>query len=101
PIPSGAPSSMASHKVPVPSAVAIRRNGPVTVDAKLDEPAWSAATPVTDFTQSDPDEGKPASERTEVRFLFDDDALYVGARMFDAHGPSGVMTRLVRRDGSF
>jgi hypothetical protein len=79
----------------------VRRQGRVILDGKLDEPAWRAATPITEFTQLDPDEGRPASQRTEVRFLFDDDALYVGAKMYDSLGPAGVTTRLVRRDATF
>lgn len=89
------------HKLAVPSAVAVRRTGPVTLDATLDEDAWKAATPITEFRQIDPNEGQPASQRTEVRFLYDDDALYIGAKMFDAAGAAGVTTRLVRRDASF
>ena len=100
-VPPAPPSYMAAHNVPVPTAFAERRASPVTLDGKLDEAAWQNAKPITDFTQLDPDEGKPASQRTEVRFLFDDDALYVGAKMFDSNGPNGVMTRLVRRDASF
>jgi hypothetical protein len=87
--------------VPVPSAVAAERKTPVAIDGKLDEAAWHAATPITEFTQSDPEEGKPASERTEVRFLFDGDALYVGARMYDRMGRAGIKTNLVRRDDNF
>ena len=89
------------HKVPVPMAVAVKRNGPVVLDGKLDETAWQAATPITEFRQIDPNEGEKASQRTEVRFLFDDDALYVGAKMYDTEGGKGVMTRLVRRDATF
>jgi hypothetical protein len=89
------------HTVAVPSALAVRREGRVVLDGRLDEPAWRSASPITQFTQLDPDEGKPASQRTEVRFLFDDDALYVGAKMYDTNGPAGVTTRLVRRDASF
>src|SRR5688500_5155117 len=89
------------HPIAVPVATAARRNGPVVLDAKLDEAAWKSARPVTDFIQQDPEEGKPGTQRTEVRFLFDDDALYVGARMHDTSGARGVTTRLVRRDGSF
>ena len=37
----------------------------------LDDAAWQSATPVTEFTQTDPKEGEPATERTEVRFMFD------------------------------
>jgi hypothetical protein len=89
------------HSIPVPSAHASRRTGPIALDGKLDEDVWRAAAAITEFTQSDPDEGKPASERTEVRFLYDDEALYVGAKMYDANGPAGVTTRLVRRDADF
>src|SRR5262249_36634706 len=42
--------------------------------------------------------GDPATQRTEVRFLFDDEALYIGARMYDTEGAAGVRSRLVRRD---
>src|SRR5262245_66593550 len=76
-------ASSFGHRVPAPTAVAVRRSGPVVLDGRLDEPAWRVAEPITDFTQVDPDEGKPASQRTEVRFLYDDDALYVGAKMYD------------------
>ncbi|MDB4874703.1 MAG: putative rane associated hydrolase [Gemmatimonadetes bacterium] len=89
------------HATPVPSVTAARRVGAVTLDAKLDEEAWKAAQPITDFTQVDPSEGKPATQRAEVRFLFDDDALYVGAKMYDSNGAKGVTTRVVRRDASF
>ncbi|MEO6876998.1 MAG: DUF5916 domain-containing protein, partial [Gemmatimonadaceae bacterium] len=89
------------HTIPVPRVRAARRVGPVVLDAKLDEPAWAAATPITKFTQFDPDPGQPASQRTEVRFLYDDEALYVGAKMYDTQGAKGVTTRLVRRDAMF
>ncbi|HEX8945768.1 MAG TPA: carbohydrate binding family 9 domain-containing protein, partial [Gemmatimonadaceae bacterium] len=89
------------HTVAVPSAMAARRTQPIVLDGKLDEAAWQAAQPITEFKQIDPEEGKPASQRTEVRFLFDDDALYVGAKMYDTEGAKGVTTRLVRRDATF
>src|SRR5438067_5610508 len=79
----------------LPTARAARLTGTIRLDGKLDEPAWRDA-PVTDaFTQVDPEEGKPASERTEVRVLYDDDALYVGVRLFDR---GHVIGRLGRRD---
>jgi hypothetical protein len=89
------------HTVPVPSAVAAPKVGAITIDGRLDEEAWTKATPVTDFTQVDPKEGEPATQRTDVRFLYDADALYVGARMYEKNGPRDVVTRLVRRDGDF
>jgi len=102
--PDTAPAASAlayGHRVPVPRATAARRSGPIVLDAKLDEPAWHAAAPITKFTQTDPDEGKPASQRTDIRILYDEDALYVGAKMYDDHGAAGVTTRLVRRDATF
>src|SRR5678809_1333371 len=71
------------HPTVVPSARAVRSTGTVQIDGRLDEPAWRTAQPVTDFTQTDPVEGAPASQRTEVRFLYDDAALYIGAKMYD------------------
>ena len=43
--------------------------GPVRLDGVLDDPAWLAADSLSDFTQLDPDEGQPATERTVVRLL--------------------------------
>lgn len=84
--------------MPVPSAVAAERVGVVLIDGLLDEEGWSKATPITEFTQIDPKEGQPGTQRTEVRFLYDNEALYVGARMFEKNGAKDVVTRLVRRD---
>src|SRR2546426_10937941 len=69
----------------------------IRVDGKLDDPAWSKATPVDQFTQRDPNEGQPVSERTEVRILIGEDVLFVGARLYDRE-PAKIRRRLVRRD---
>jgi len=74
--------------------------GEIELDGRLGEPAWSAARPATDLYQWEPEEGELATQRTEVRFLFDADAIYVGARMYDELGAAGVESRLVRRDQS-
>ena len=71
--------------------------GSVTVDGRLDEAAWAAAAPATGFVQLEPDQGRPASEPTEVRILVDDDAVYVGAHLGDGD-PDGIVARLGRRD---
>jgi len=71
--------------------------GTIRVDGHLDEPAWQTAEPVDRFTQRDPSEGQPASERTEVRFVIGEDALYIGARMHDQDARK-IRARLVRRD---
>jgi hypothetical protein len=94
----GTPDPKSRHAIPVPSAYAVHRASPIVIDGKLDDTAWNDATPVTDFTQTDPNEGKPASQKTEMRFLFDDGALYIGAKMHDTEGAKGVRTSLVRRD---
>ena len=98
PLASLAGQSRYGHVSVVPSVVATPRSGPIVLDGKLDDDAWRAAPPITEFTQLDPDEGKPATERTEVHILYDDAAIWVGARMFDALGARGVTTRLARRD---
>jgi hypothetical protein len=89
------PSEAAHAAAPVIQAVVATE--PIRVDGLLDEGVWRTAPAVTTFTQVVPSEGEPATERTEVRFAFSDDALYVGARMYDRHP---VTTRLGRRDGS-
>lgn len=83
---------------PRPVVHAAPRREPVIIDGRLDDAAWAAAQPITDFHQQLPDEGKAPSERTEVRILFDAGAVYIGARMYDAQGPSAVRKLLVRRD---
>src|SRR5689334_19410411 len=69
--------------VPSIEMKATRTTRPPDIDGHLNEEAWATATPVSGFTQRDPDEGKPATEDTEVRILYDDVALYVGVRLFD------------------
>jgi hypothetical protein len=79
----------------LPTSRAVRARGSIRLDGRLDDAAWANA-PVTDaFTQIDPEEGMPASERTEVRVLYDDEALYVGVRAFDN---GKIVGRLGRRD---
>ncbi len=77
-------------------AVRIEGRAP-TVDGKLDDEAWTAAPVLTGLVQKLPAEGAPASEATEVRFAYDDDALYVGARMF-SRDPAAIQAPVSRRD---
>jgi hypothetical protein len=76
----------------------VRLTSPITLDGKLDEEVWRTAPVATNFRQSQPDEGKPATQKTEVRFAYDDEAIYIAGRMFDTEGGNGVRTRLLRRD---
>ena len=89
---------VASQNDPRPSARPAVRVGDVSVDGRLDESAWAAATPIAGFRQQQPDQGATPSQRTEVRILHDATTLYVGARMYDTGGPKGVRALLARRD---
>ncbi|HET6778103.1 MAG TPA: DUF5916 domain-containing protein [Gemmatimonadales bacterium] len=80
-----------------PEIRAARVSGSITLDGRLDESSWAGAEPASDFTQTEPAEGRPATERTEVRVLIGQDALYVGARMYDRE-PERIKAALARRD---
>lgn len=80
---------------PVPIAQAVRTDAVIRIDGVLDEATWSTAPVVDEFTQIDPNEGAPASQLTEARILYDDQALYVGIRLHDTGEITG---RLGRRD---
>src|SRR3989441_7760199 len=79
---------------------AVRVADAIKIDGLLDEPDWSLAQPATDFLQQQPTEGAPASERTEVRVLFDDKNIYLGIRAFDS-GAGQINARELVRDANF
>src|SRR6266550_828576 len=87
-----------SQTDPRPVAQAAVRQGEITIDGRIDEAAWAAATPITELVQSSPDEGKAPSQKTEIRILYDATALYIAARMYDSLGAKGVRSALARRD---
>jgi hypothetical protein len=76
---------------------AVRITERITVDGRLDEPAWTRAEPATDFIQWEPEPGMPSSEKTEVRFLYNDENLYVGARCWDSD-PTHLTIHELRQD---
>jgi hypothetical protein len=78
-------------------ANAVRINGVVHIDGKLDDAQWKSATPISDFIQKDPVEGAAPSDSLEVRFLYDDDALYVGTRVV-SKDPGRIQAPVSRRD---
>ena len=71
-------------------------NGSIRVDGRLDDEAWQKATPITDFIQTEPVEGAPPTDAMDVRIAYDDDVLYVGARMFSRDGR--IQAPMGRRD---
>jgi hypothetical protein len=79
---------------------AVQITEPITLDGQLDEPVWQTAQPATDFYQKLPRNGTPASERTEVRFAYDEDNLYVGVTAFDSD-PDRLLIKDLREDFDF
>lgn len=78
------------------SVQALRTPVAIRIDGVLDDSIWARAQPMSNFIQRQPKENAPPSQRTEVRVLFDDNAIYVGATMYD--NPDSIMTQLARRD---
>ncbi|MCX8212590.1 MAG: DUF5916 domain-containing protein [Lewinella sp.] len=69
--------------------------GEITIDGIPNEAAWATATIATDFQLTQPTDGKPASERTEVKMLFDDRFLYVSATLYEKQG---IVAQTLKRD---
>ncbi len=69
----------------------------LSIDGKLDDPAWTKATWQDDFTQYEPSEGKKPSQRTEFAILLDENHVYVGFKCWDNH-PDSIVQRLTQRD---
>jgi hypothetical protein len=67
------------------------------IDGVLDEQLWQQGEWIDDFTQNEPYSGRPASQRTEFKILFDDNNLYVAIKAFDT-SPDSIVNRLTRRD---
>lgn len=76
---------------------AYRINNNIEIDGKLSEKDWEIAAPLSGFKQKDPIEGLDASEETKVFFLYDDDNLYIGARMHHVN-PEDIQAFVTRRD---
>lgn len=72
----------------------------IVVDGKLNEPAWQAAPAATDFMQILPNPGIPSLQRSDVRILYDNHAVYIGATLHDSH-PDSIMKQLSSRDDYF
>ena len=70
--------------------------GSIVVDGRPDEAAWTQIPTITDFVQKEPVEGGAPTDRMEVKFAYDDTALYVGARMSAEH--AAIQSPLGRRD---
>jgi len=82
---------------PVLTATELGAGERVELDGILNEDAWQRAQPAANFIQTDPDFGKPATERTEVRILFDRERLYMGVICYDSE-PDKLLGYQRRRD---
>jgi len=80
-----------------PRVRAVRVEAPPEIDGVLDDDVWERAEVIDEFTQVDPEEGAPASERTEARVVYDERALYIGIRCFDSD-VSGIRATQMQRD---
>jgi len=69
----------------------------IVLDGRLDEGIWARAVPAGNFIQQDPNNGEPATERTEVRIVYTKDALYLGVTCFDSQ-PGALLGYQRRRD---
>ncbi|HVR40463.1 MAG TPA: DUF5916 domain-containing protein, partial [Thermoanaerobaculia bacterium] len=80
---------------PTAQATRIETTEAPVIDADLSDAAWQSATEITGFTQHDPDDGKPATQKSIVKIVYTDEAIYFGARLEDT---GKVTTLLGRRD---
>jgi len=79
--------------------IAVKSEQNITIDGDLSEPAWLQANVISNFIQRVPDEGKAPTEKTEVKVLYNDNCLYIGARFYDS-SPDSIIARMTRRDDS-
>ena len=80
----------------VQTVQAIKVNRAPKIDGNLDDSAWRSVPSITNFTQNFPDWGKPATRETDVKIVYDNSAIYVGAYLFD--DPVNIRRQLTARD---
>jgi len=84
-----------------PEIRTLRTTHPIKIDGRLDETDWNQAEGVSDFFRTEPRQGGSIRYKTEVKFLFDDKYLYVGAFCADSMGVAGIRIQDLRRDFSW
>ncbi|MGW8122666.1 DUF5916 domain-containing protein [Roseivirga echinicomitans] len=75
---------------------AIRTNEKITIDGIMDEDVWCQAPLITDFVQNSPNPGMASLRKTEVRMLYDDEAVYIVAQLYEKK--SDIFNLLTNRD---
>src|SRR4051794_35670234 len=94
------PSLFAAADAPAPPALsvsAVRAAKAPVIDGDLSDDVWRTAKEITGFTQHDPDDGKPPTQKTIVKVAYDDNAIYFAAKLEDTNP---ITTLLGRRDNS-
>jgi len=96
----GVSAGEAQSPEPAPAfaARAVRTTARATIDGLLDEPFWQEIAPITNFTQREPREGEPVSERTEARIAYNEDFLYFGFTLYDSE-PEKIVRSVLQREG--
>ncbi|MCD4745058.1 MAG: carbohydrate binding family 9 domain-containing protein [Bacteroidales bacterium] len=79
------------------SIKAVRISKPPKIDGILNDRVWENIPVATDFFQFDPYNGEPATQKTEIKIAYNDNALFIGAMMFDT-APDSILTGLAKRD---
>ena len=96
-VPSGSASTSPDQRRTMEAVRMVPDEG-ITLDGRLDEDVWLRAVPATNFIQTDPNNGQPATEQTEVRIVYDADSLYMGVTLFDSE-PDKLLHYQMGRDG--
>lgn len=79
---------------------AVRVSAPLRIDGRLDEEAYQTVPPIGDFIQTLPKEGAPATERSDVWVMYDDNHMYVVCRCWDSAPPAQWVANVMQRDGN-
>lgn len=97
----GAATAAAGQRLPGNDVkrISARRvpNATIRIDGRMTEAEWSLVEPAVDFIQQQPAEGRPSTHPSEVRFLYDDEFLYIGSRLHEDE-PEKLVTNELKRD---
>ena len=91
------PASALQESRQLYAVAAVRVDEAPVLDGALDDAIWLRASVIDQFVQQEPEEGAPATERTEVLILYDAKNLYIGLRAHDSQ-PGGIVSTEMRRD---
>ena len=89
----------ANANKPHVTALRLEPGETISVDGRLNEGLWQRAMPASDFVQQEPNNGSPATERTEVRIVYSKTSLYMGVTCFDSE-PEKLLGNTMQRDAS-